>query len=733
MTPDIWSSDDEFSVSLLWLQDGADSHCCELLTLPDGYSLHVRSTTDIAAVAGLLYCDAVILDAGLSLAKQLFCCRYFKDLNLPVIALLGEASEQRDEQVSMLCDAGVDELIFEFHPQAFMRSTERLVTRQRSLSRLRYVEQVQSQALALVRIAHWQYDVGRRRFRVFNGSVFGYRNVASGAIDEQDLWRLFSDGFHLADRSRLLRDFNRVVTLGRESRDTYRWKDPERGWRLIEMQFCCRVDEQGASVAVSGLCVDVTERRESQREIARQAYFDSLTGLANRVLLECCLDSILYGQQHRDDSVVLFHLDVDHFSRVNNVLGHACGDALLVELVARLRRTLAYRGVVDGELLDRLAAGEAAGALDNGCLLARLAADSFAVLLCLEELEEAPRRDSVSALAAKVLQIFEQPFYYQGQSLVLTASLGVSFSHAEISGRGLMQQADLALHEAKSAGRRRLRYYLPDMMPRLSQRLSFQSALSAALENRELRLYYQPQLSADGRRVRGAEALLRWHNPELGEVSPEIFIPLAEESGQIVDIGRWVFAEACAQLRSWCGTDLQGCLLSLNISARQLHDRGFVDYCLATAAAAGVSVSQLELEITEGVLIADEEAARCVSRLHAQGFRIALDDFGTGYCSLSYLLRFPLNSLKIDRSFVHDIACAPDKAAVVSAITQLSAQLGLDVVAEGVEQAADWHRLQQLGCRQVQGFLFGRPMAADALRDWLAQRRAAPSLNGGCQ
>ncbi len=723
MAPDIWSSDDEFSASLLWLEDTGQSQSgrCELLILPDGYSLHVRSADDIEAVASLIHCDTIILDDSLGLQEQVRCCLYFKNLHLPVIALLADCPQQ-EANIEALYEAGVDELVLVFQPKVFIRTVERMVKQQRNIASLNYVKQVQRQAQRLIRMAHWQYDLGRRRFRIFNGDLFGISDVDNSAVDEGRLSRFLSELFHQDDRERLRENFNQVVILGRESCESYRWCNPNGQWRLIELQLCRSQDDEHGMVQVSGVCIDITERREAQREMARHAYFDPLTGLANRLLIERSLDVMIPLQHRSGGSLAFFYLDIDHFSRLNNVLGHSCGDTLLVELAQRLRSALQLRDVVSGELLDEIAGGDPSGLLDNGRLLARLAADSFGVLVCLDG-EGAAQRDSIAELAAEILTLVERPFYFRGQPLTLTASLGISFSSAELDGRGLMRYADLALHEAKTAGRRRLSYYLPDMMPRLSQQLAFQTELASALSNGELQLYYQPLLSIDGSRLRGAEALLRWKNPRLGDVSPAAFIPLAEESGQIIEIGHWVFSQACEQLRRWHGTELQGCVLSLNISTKQLRDPSFVDFCVGAAAKAGVPTSQLELEITEGVLIADESAADCVRLLHEQGFRIALDDFGTGYCSLSYLLRFPLNTLKIDRSFVHNIAEAPEKAAVVSAVTELSLRLGLDVVAEGVERLADWQQLQQLGCHQVQGYYFARPMSARDLSAWLASRQ----------
>ena len=712
MPPDFWNPDKRSAIVLWWIAPaGSDIPLCAT-DLPPDMSVHVATALDSSEDTPA--CDAVVIAAEFSLAEKQSLCRSAQERDLPLLVILAEG-EDAGSELDALSQAGADLLLPCFHLASLLHGLRRLVEDRRHLAVMRDAQVVQDQARRMLKIAHWHYDLENKRFRMFNGEVFGLEGLEHSQLDPISLTRSLSARVPAADLKRITNSFRQAISDGQESLCHYRWHHDDGQWRWVEMQL---TRSDGPLLQINGLCVDVSERYQNQREITRMAYYDPLTGLRNRVLLERCVDELLAETEGGSSKVAFFYFDIDHFSRINNVLGHDAGDELLRLLAARLCEHFKACGTPTDDMLDSLAAGyfEGAGCRKKG--LGRLAADSFGLFFRVAE-EESACRETVDAMADELLALFNDPFLHNGQAIYLAASIGISVSRSGDSARELIQQADLALHEAKAAGRCCSRYYLPDMMPRLSQSLQYLDGMKQALMRREFSLFYQPRVSADGRRLLALEALLRWSSPEMGMVPPATFIPLAEESGQIVEIGDWVFEQACQQLVAWQQGPLAQCKLSVNVSARQLRTPGFVDHCADQLRRSGVEPSRIELEITEGVLIDSQLAGDALGALRALGLGISLDDFGTGYCSLSYLLRFPITAVKLDRSFVRQISQETEKAAVVGAVTQLAHTLKMDVVAEGVEDIADWQALQSLGCDQMQGFYFARPMPATELECWL--------------
>ncbi|WP_281983173.1 EAL domain-containing protein [Azonexus hydrophilus] len=460
-------------------------------------------------------------------------------------------------------------------------------------------------------------------------------------------------------------------------------------------------DSNGKLTHYVGLFSDLSERREAAERIQYLSSFDPLTDLPNRSLLTDRLAQALInaGRFERQTAVIL--LDLDHFRLVNESFGPPVGDALLQEVARRLQGLLR-----EGDTLGRRSGTE------FGFVMANLSHE----------------RDAI-ALAQRLLDAIGEPFTVGEQTLLLTASIGISLAPRDGNGADdLLKTADIALSRAKQAGRNTFRFYAPEMDADAARRLGLESALRSALKNDEMSIHYQPQVSLETGRVIGMEALLRWQNPAFGKVSPAEFIPLAEDNGMILPIGEWVLFAACVQARRWHDLGLTGPLrLAVNLSARQFRQPGLDRTVARALAESGLPADLLELEITESAFIhdADEAIAMC-RKLKQLGVKLSLDDFGTGYSSLSYVSRFPFDKIKIDQSFVEDIIENPVNAAIATAAIVMARSLNLAILAEGVETEAQARFLRGRRCDSIQGFLFSPALPAAEFEQLLAGRTSLP-------
>jgi predicted signal transduction protein with EAL and GGDEF domain/FixJ family two-component response regulator len=467
---------------------------------------------------------------------------------------------------------------------------------------------------------------------------------------------------------------------------------------------------------------DVTARKEAQARIHRLAYYDGLTGLPNREWIHDYLAQSLTEARHLDRGLALLYVDLDQFKRINDTLGHETGDALLRQVAERLRVGLDLEAEgVDPVAPVNLGAVGAEGSERVRGHLARVGGDEFIVVLTgrtdVEQAQWAARR---------ILSILSAPFQQETYEFVVTPSIGIAM-YPEHGGdaQSLLKNADGAMYEAKASGRNQLRVYDSALNVRALKRLSLEMELRRAVENSSLEIYYQPKYQTRGLKMLGGEALLRWFHPERGQIPTGDFIAVAEETGLIGDIGRWALQRVCRDLCQWRDEGLELPRVAVNVSGRDFMYPEALLRLGDTVTQAGLSPSLFELELTEGVLMQDAEAGRrSLLALKEFGFALAIDDFGTGYCSLNYLKRFPLDTLKIDRSFVADISDDPDDAAIVRAIIALGHSLDLKIVAEGVTTHAQLQFLQAEACDAVQGYLMSPAVPAGAFRDLLRRARA---------
>jgi diguanylate cyclase (GGDEF)-like protein len=443
---------------------------------------------------------------------------------------------------------------------------------------------------------------------------------------------------------------------------------------------------------------DITERRRNESKIAHLARHDMLTNLPNRLMLHEHLERAA-GNLKSDSGFAVFCLDLDQFKQVNDTLGHPVGDELLKLVAMRLRDCVGERDMV-----------------------ARLGGDEFAIVY-----GGVTRSERSSELAAKIIDCVSNPYEFDGKHIVIGTSIGIAHAPSDSANPDqLLKSADMALYLAKGDGRGTHRFFEPEMDRRLQERLTLQTDLRLAIVNGELELYFQPLVAAETSRIVGFEALVRWNHPQRGLIMPSEFISLAEETGLILPLGEWVMRNACSQAVKWP----KHVTVAVNLSPTQFRSGNIVQMAVSALATSGLSPTQLELEITESVLMQDaDEALATLNQLRALGLRISMDDFGTGYSSLSYLQSFPFDKIKIDRTFIRNIANRDDCKSIVRAVTSMARSLKVKTVAEGVETKEQLDIVRAEGCDQIQGYYFGRPMkiekALEALQKDSGARQAA--------
>ncbi|WP_317933372.1 EAL domain-containing protein [Halioxenophilus sp. WMMB6] len=447
-------------------------------------------------------------------------------------------------------------------------------------------------------------------------------------------------------------------------------------------------DDQRQVSHYVGIFSDITEKKEAEEQLLQLAFYDPLTSLPNRGLFRRRLSEALASALRQEDILALVFIDLDNFKDINDTLGHDVGDSLIQLAGSRIKACVRKTDMV-----------------------ARLGGDEFTVLLT-----NLHNEDDIGLVAQNIIGALSQPFAPQGHEAFVSASLGIAvFPGDGMTAEELLKNADTAMYHAKASGRSNFQYYRPAMNERLERRVQLTNGLRHALENNEFLLHYQPRLDIDSGKIVGAEALIRWHKPGQGLIPPDEFIAAAEASNLILPISQWVLEAACQQISEWRRQGLPITPVAINLSSKQFQDGNLVALVKNSLAQHALPAHYLEVEITESILMDDpNQAVSILKALRAMGVRIAIDDFGTGYSSLAYLRKLPIDTLKIDRSFVNELHHHTGDAAIVEAIIALAGNLSLGVVAEGVETEEQLAFLQARGCREAQGYLFSRPLPAEA-------------------
>ena len=513
----------------------------------------------------------------------------------------------------------------------------------------------------------------------------------------------FLERLHPEDREAVAQ----IIECSRREQGAYgvefRVRLPDGAVRYLHAQGEVVGDERGDPAKLSGTIQDVSARKQAEDQISFLENYDKLTGLPNRVRFKERLDQALATAKRQTQKLAVLVLDLDRFKRVNDTMGHSLGDRLVQAVAKRIE------ACVSEDSPPRVGA------------FARLGGDEFSLLL-----PDLKHPADAAAVSRRILEALSKPFRLEAQEVFITASVGIGRYPEDGSDcEALLKNADTAMYHAKGAGGNGYRLYDHSMNAAAFERLTLENGLRRALERGEFLLYYQPQIEIQSGAIAGAEALLRWRHPELGLVPPDRFIPLAEETGLILPIGEWVLRTACAQALAWRRAGLPPVRVAVNLSARQFRDETLAESIAQALRLAELDPQGLGLEITESVIMQNASGTvNTLQELKRMGLSISVDDFGTGYSSLSYLKRFPIDVLKIDRSFVRDLATNPDDAAIASAIIAMAKSLKLDTVAEGVETEEQLAILRQYGCRLVQGFLFSKALPAEEFEVLLREQKS---------
>jgi len=465
------------------------------------------------------------------------------------------------------------------------------------------------------------------------------------------------------------------------------------GHRWMETHAVALPNEKGGLPYVLSLTRDITERKSNEKRLQQLAHFDSLTDLPNRLQFIERLEESMAEADRNERLVGVVFLDLDRFKNINDSLGHDKGDQLLREVALRLSATIR-----------------------RGDTVARLSGDEFAIVLA-----DMGHVDDAIQVAQKIIDVFHKPFDVEGNDFFVTASMGITLYPFDDRGaQELLRNADVAMYRAKESGKNNFQFYVAEMTERVSERLSLENDLRYALEREQMFIEYQPIAECHTGRILGMEALLRWNHPKRGLIGPATFIPLAEESGSIISIGEWVLRTACEQARQWQKMGFPSLSLAVNISTQQFHQKNLPAVIQRILEETNYNPALLELELTEGLIMKQAESSiRTLRDLVGMDVRISIDDFGTGYSSLSYLKRFPINVLKIDQSFIRDIPRDEDDAAIASTIITMGHNLGLRVVAEGVETAEQLKFARDRRCDAVQGFFLSKPLSVKHFEEFL--------------
>lgn len=460
-------------------------------------------------------------------------------------------------------------------------------------------------------------------------------------------------------------------------------------------------NNRGRPIGIVTACEDITYYKKSEAKIVRLAYQDTLTGLPNRYLLKDRLTQAIESAKKYNRQMAILFLDLDAFKRINDMLGHDIGDKLLQQIAKRLLKYIRTSDTVARAKGD-----------DIRNTVARLGGDEFTLLL-----SEIKHIQDVAKVAQRILDLFSKSFKVQGHEIFVSFSIGIAvFPHNGENTTTLLKNADAAMYNAKKNGRNNFQFYTESLNVITAERFSIENQLRKALDNRELQLFYQPQLDIEAKQIIGVEALLRWAHPEKGLLSAASFIPLAEETGLILTIGEWVLQAACHHNKSLQKSGYKPMRVAVNISGLQFRQKSFLKTVQQALNSTALDPCYLELELTESILMdTADQAITCLKELKSMGVRIAIDDFGTGYSSLNYLHRFPIDTLKIDKSFVRDMSINPEDNAIITAIVSLARNLNLQVIAEGVETTHQLLSLYHLGNTLMQGDLMSPPLPADSL------------------
>lgn len=592
-----------------------------------------------------------------------------------------------------------------------LRARRAMLKVERTMDQLRRSERRRANAQRIARLGNWEWDAASNQLEVSDELC---EIMALSPERFTGHHRELLHTVHIDDQETVAKAFERCLARGEAFSVEHRVVTDDGTERTIHQEAEAVRNPDDSIKRIIGTAQDITERKATEHKIVHLAYYDSLTGLPNRAFLREHLNHLVGQAKRYERSLAVLSMDLDLFKRINDSLGHSVGDHLLKLVAGRIATCMR-----DSDFFIRIdpsLSGAAIPGSASGDTVARLGGDEFIMVL-----SDLRRPEDAAVAAQRIVDAMSKPFLIDDEEVYVTTSIGITIYPGDGGDvETLLQSADAAMHHAKEHGRNCYQFYMNSMNTKASERLSLGNSLYRALERNEFELHYQPRVDIRKGMVVGAEALVRWWHPERGMVSPATFIPLAEENGVINALGEWVIREACKQGKRWQELALGRIQVAVNLSSRQFKDRGLARTIESALNDSALAPSLLEVELTEGTLMEDSQNNIAIlSELKELGVHIALDDFGTGYSSLGYLNRLPIDVLKVDRSFVKDIAEGANSATIAAAVIALSRSLRLGVIAEGVETEAQLEFMYRHECYEIQGNYFSQPLSAAALQRWL--------------
>lgn len=657
--------------------------------------------------------DIVLLDIVMPIMDGFAVCAAIRKLpggaHVPIVMMTG-----LDDTASINRAFEVGATSFITKPINYLLLTYRLqylLRGQRTADQLRESEARLSRAQRLAKLGHWEWDPKLKGTHCSEGlrEICGLP-FAQNSFTHRELLALVDPN----DRRRVRSTIVAAIRGRRGYSIEHRIITPDGTERIIYQEAEVQVGNGYKFERICGIIQDITERRRAEQKIRYLAFFDSVTGLPNRAFLTQLLNQAIASAKRLNRYLAVLFLDLDHFKRINDTLGHDAGDMLLQGISKRLQSSLRCSGERGGPGLE---IKDESGFTTMGTdVVTRLGGDEFVILLT-----ELGNPENAAAVARRVGESLAEPFSVKGKEISVTSSIGIAVYPIDgCDADTLLKNADAAMYDAKQNGRNCCQYFTDSLNGDAIRKLTLATNLRRALQRGELVLHYQPRIDIRLSKVVACEALVCWQHPDFGLIAPDEFIPIAEETGLIAPIGEWVLKEACQQAVAWGEQGLPGMKVSVNLSAMQFRQTDLSLHVSRILSKSRLDPSLLELELTEGLLLEDSDT--CMENLKhiaAIGVEISVDDFGTGYSSLSYLKRFPIKSLKIDRTFVQDINKSGEEQALVGAIIALAHNLRLRAVAEGVECSDQLDFLTARGCDEAQGFLFARPGPASDIAQWI--------------
>jgi PAS domain S-box-containing protein len=654
---------------------------------------------------GLDLCDdqtpaLVLMNTHLADMDGITFCRNLRALpaanDVPIVIM---AEEDDVDIIRQAYDSGATDFIIKpVNWLLFIHRLQFILRASTAMRSARTNERLLAEAQRIARMGNWTWDLSGEEMHVSDEicRIFGVP-MASPCVFHQ----LFINAIHEDDKKALDRALERAST-GDTADVELRIRRPDGMQRTLMVH--AESNSQARKNNLLGTMQDITDRKKADEAIRKLAFYDQVTGLPNRTLFREHLSMAMHHARRNGTKIAVLFLDLDNFKRINDSLGHVAGDQLLQEVSSRLQLSIRSTDLAatDASSPERKNASKHS--------LARLGGDEFTIMLV-----DIKNEKQINIVSDRILESLNEPFMLAGNRVVVTSSIGIAIypeDGDEID--TLLKHADAAMYQVKSNGRNGVFFYDDQLRRQSKNRLQLESELYHALEHDEMALFYQPKVAVNSLQVAGFEALIRWIHPERGMIPPLDFISVAEDSGLIIPMGKWVIRTACRQHQTWLEAGFGPINISVNLSCHQFADRQLLHAVRETLEETGMQPKHLEFEITESVLMQDADTAMLVlGEMKKMGMKISIDDFGTGYSSMAYLKHFPIDVLKVDRSFVMNLPDDEQEATITTAIVKLAHALALGVVAEGVENAEQLQFLSDLDCDQIQGYLFSPPVPAE--------------------